>query len=341
LRFDSTDIGLTEEFLSMAYTKMSIGGHAERTRAQVSRETMGSLSVDELSFDYDMSHDATVPIGKICFCNVRSGGIVRQYLPDGTEGTFGAGDVFMYAPHDRPYAGVIQGARYNLMMFDSGLLDQVAATAPGDPSEHVRLTGDRPVSPGATRQLRSMIAYLYDHVLADPAMAEAPLVVSNVSQHVAACVLSAFPHNALLEPSARDSRDAHPATVRRAIAYIDAHAGEPVTLADIAAAVGTTARAVQAGFCRHLGTTPMGYLRWVRLDGAHRDLQAADPTSGATVAAIAARWGFRPMGRFTSFYQEQYGALPQPHPAFLTAGNGQTGARGRCWKVLAELESSE
>jgi hypothetical protein len=24
----------------------------------------------------------------------------------------------MYAPHDRPYAGVIQGARYNLIMFD-------------------------------------------------------------------------------------------------------------------------------------------------------------------------------------------------------------------------------
>jgi AraC-like DNA-binding protein len=54
----------------------------------------------------------------------------------------------------------------------------------------------------------------------------------------------------------------------------------------------------------------MGYLRRVRLDGAHRDLQDADPTAGATVAAIAARWGFGPTTRFTSSYQEQYGALP-------------------------------
>jgi hypothetical protein len=53
LRFDSTDLGRTEEFLSRAYTKMRIGGRAERTRAQVTREAMGSLSVDELAFDYD------------------------------------------------------------------------------------------------------------------------------------------------------------------------------------------------------------------------------------------------------------------------------------------------
>lgn len=310
LRFDSTDLGLTEKFLSMAYAKMHIGGHAERTRAQVTREAMGSLSVDELAFDYDMSHDATEPIGKLCLCSVHSGGIVRQYFPDGTEGTFGAGDVFMYVPHDRPYAGVIQGARYNLIMFDPGLLDQVAATARGRGSEHVRLTGDRPVSLAAARQLRSLIAYLYHHVLPDPAMCDAPLIVSAVSQHVAASVLSAFPNNALLEPAAADRRDAHRATLRRAVAYIDAHAGEPVTLADIAAAAGTTGRAVQAAFRRHLDTTPMGYLRRVRLDGAHRDMQDADPTTGATVAAIAARWGFSHMARFTSFYQEQYGTLP-------------------------------
>lgn len=83
-----------------------------------------------------------------------------------------------------------------------------------------------------------------------------------------------------------------------------------MTLADIAAATGTTGRAVQVAFRRHLDTTPMGYLRRVRLDGAHRDLRNADPTMGVTVAAIAARWGFSHLPRFTSFYQEQYGTLP-------------------------------
>jgi AraC-like DNA-binding protein len=265
--------------------------------------------VDELSFDYDMGHHASAPLGRVCLCSVRSGGIVRQYSA-GAEGAFGAGDVFMYAPDDRTYDGVIQGASYSLLMFDPRLLDQVAATAGGRRPERVRLTGDRPVSAAAARRLRGLTGYLRGHVLADPAACAAPLIVSTASQLVAASVLGIFPHNALLEPAAADNRDAHPATLRRAVAYIDTHAGEPVTLADIAAAAGTTGRAVQVAFRRHLGTTPTGYLRRVRLDGAHRDLRAADPAAGATVAAIAARWGFSPVARFTRLYHQQYGTPP-------------------------------
>lgn len=309
LRFDSTDIGRTEEFLSMAYTKMQIGGQAERTRTRVARESLGSLDLDELAMDYDLSHDAD-PMGKVCLCWVHSGGIVRRYFPEGSEGTFGPGDVFMYAPHDRPYAGVIRGARYGLALFDPGLLDQVAATGPGRRPLPVRLTGDRPVSAAAARQLRRTIAHLRDHVVLDPASRGAPLIVSAASQLLVASVLNAFPSNALVEPTVEDNRDAHPATVRRAVAYIDAHVGEPVTLADIAAAAGTTGRAVQAAFRRHRGTTPTEYLRRVRLDGAHRDLRTADPTRGDTVGAIAARWGFSPGARFTSFYRAQYGVPP-------------------------------
>ena len=128
----------------------------------------------------------------------------------------------MYAPHDRPYAGVIQGARYNLVMFDPELLDQVAATARGRGSEPVRLTGDRRI-PAAARQLRTTIAYLYGTALADPVMRDSPLIASALSQHLAASVLSTFPSNALLEPATADSRDAHPAALRRAVAYINAH----------------------------------------------------------------------------------------------------------------------
>ncbi|GAA4677014.1 hypothetical protein GCM10023215_06870 [Pseudonocardia yuanmonensis] len=309
LRFESTDLARTEEFLSMAYTRMHLGGRAERTRTRVSRESAGSLDVDELDFDHDLSHDAVEPIGKVCLCSVHSGGVVRRYA-GGTEGVFAAQDVFMYTPPDRLYAGVIQGASYSLLMFDPGLLDQVAATGPGHPADHVRLTGDRPVSVAAGRRLNRLIAHLRDHVLNDPAACEAPLIVSTVSQLVASTVLDIFPNNALVEPTAEDNHDAHRAVLRRAVAYIDAHAHEPITLADIAAASGTTGRAVQAAFRRHRGTTPMGYLRRVRLEGAHRDLRAADPTSGATVSGIAARWGFGPTARFAVSYRERYGMPP-------------------------------
>lgn len=102
-----------------------------------------------------------------------------------------------------------------------------------------------------------------------------------------------------------------PATLRRAVAFIEAHAHEPVTLADISDAARTSPRAVQYAFRRGLATTPTGYLRGVRLERAHHDLQVGDPTRGDTVAAIAARWGFAKAGRFSATYASAYGRPPR------------------------------
>ncbi|EXG82728.1 hypothetical protein CryarDRAFT_3929 [Cryptosporangium arvum DSM 44712] len=71
-----------------------------------------------------------------------------------------------------------------------------------------------------------------------------------------------------------------------------------------------TPRTVPIAFRRHLGTTPMAYLRRVRLDRAHADLLAAVPGEGATVAGVAARWGYGQPGRFAGDYRAAYGRLP-------------------------------
>ena len=101
-----------------------------------------------------------------------------------------------------------------------------------------------------------------------------------------------------------------PAAVRRAAAFIDAHAGQPITLAGIAAAAGATGRALQYAFRRHYDTTPTGYLRQVRLEHAHRDLRDADPADGTTVAAIARTWGWASPAGFTAAYRRRYGQPP-------------------------------
>jgi transcriptional regulator GlxA family with amidase domain len=98
--------------------------------------------------------------------------------------------------------------------------------------------------------------------------------------------------------------------VRRAAAFIDAHAGRPVTATEIAAAAGVTARALQYAFRRHYDTTPTGYLRRVRLERAQRQLLTADPATGATVAEIAHRWGWANPANFAAAYQKQYGVSP-------------------------------
>ncbi|WP_222710323.1 helix-turn-helix transcriptional regulator [Quadrisphaera setariae] len=95
-----------------------------------------------------------------------------------------------------------------------------------------------------------------------------------------------------------------------AVAFIEAHTSLPITASDVARAAGVGPRALQLAFHRHLDTTPMTYLRRVRLAGAHRELVAADASAGDTGAAIAHRWGFASQDRFATAYRHEHGVLP-------------------------------
>ncbi|WP_018334326.1 helix-turn-helix domain-containing protein [Actinomycetospora chiangmaiensis] len=106
-----------------------------------------------------------------------------------------------------------------------------------------------------------------------------------------------------------DPHPPRPATLRRAIAFIESNPGRAVTVADVAAAAFVTPRAVQLAFRRHLDTTPMRYLQTVRLERAHHDLIAADPRR-TTVSEIATRWGFGSLSRFAAAYRAMHGVPP-------------------------------
>lgn len=127
---------------------------------------------------------------------------------------------------------------------------------------------------------------------------------------IAGTLLAIFP-NTLTDYL--DRHDAWPlgatAAIRRAVAYIDEHAQDSITLADIVSASRLSVRGLQAGFRRYLDTTPMGYLQKVRLNSARLDLLAGDPTR-ETVAAIAQRWGFTHLGRFARSYRAAFDELP-------------------------------
>jgi transcriptional regulator GlxA family with amidase domain len=100
-----------------------------------------------------------------------------------------------------------------------------------------------------------------------------------------------------------------PPILLQAVEFIHENADAEIGLTDIATAVDVTPRSVQYVFRRHLGTTPLEYLRQVRLDRAHRDLQRANPAVD-TVNAIAGRWGFAHAGRFSLAYKRTFGTAP-------------------------------
>nr|WP_255426451.1 AraC family transcriptional regulator [Pseudonocardia sp. C8] len=138
-----------------------------------------------------------------------------------------------------------------------------------------------------------------------------PVLRAQAEQLVLGQLLAAVPHSAsteLLEEAA-DPGPAAPKVIRRAAALIDDHAREPLTVDDVAEAVGLSVRSLQEGFRRHLDTTPTARLREARLAGVRAELRAADPTR-CTVSRVAADWGFHHLGRFAVAYRRRWGESP-------------------------------
>lgn len=302
--FHSDDLGATEEFLVRNYAKMSIEGRGERSSARISRKWFGEINYDEVEFAYDMSYDAE-PLGRVCLCRVVEGHIEDRIFGE-AEDVLRPGDVALISPPHLPYSGRVRAARYDLTMFDPDLLGRVATPASGRPDEPIRLLGHRPVSPQAARQLNAAIEFVKETVT--NSQKTPPLVASTAATFLASVVVSTLPTNAVMDPDAA-VRTAKPVVLRKAIAYIEAHAQEEMALGDIAAAVHVTPRTLQYMFRRHLDASPMEYLRRVRMDHAHRDLVRADPTT-TTVNAVAQRWGFIHPGRFSALYRQTYGRTP-------------------------------
>lgn len=297
--FASSDAATVEEFVTSAYGRTRFIDRGEGLRTAISRRRIGSVSIDRAEFGVQVAYEIA-PMGALCVTEVLRGRTEQRFPGNGAE-VFGPGGMFALQRPDLPNTGVLHRPVNTVVTFSPELLTRVAG---GDGP--VRLTGHLPVSAAGARQLSAALAHLRQ-AAEHGVVAESPLLAGSAEQYLAAAVLAAFP-STVRPPSSADRVDAHTATLRRAIAYLESHVREDVSVADIAAACGVTTRAVQLAFRRHLDTTPLGYLRTLRMAGAHEDLLAADGT--ASVAAIAAAWGFGHPGRFAIAYRESYGRSP-------------------------------
>lgn len=198
-----------------------------------------------------------------------------------------------------------------LLRLDLGVLNRVAAEATGGALKGgVQVGLTRVVSPERARNWQGLMRYLTHDFLPNELAYGSPLIRAQTMRLVAATVLETFPNSAAsADPAA--ATQVETTVMRKAVAYIDEHAGEPIGVTEIAAAARIGPRTLQEAFRRHIETTPMAYLRRVRLERAHAELLAADPTTGATVAEVASRWGFANLGRFAATYRNCYGRSPR------------------------------
>jgi AraC-like DNA-binding protein len=106
----------------------------------------------------------------------------------------------------------------------------------------------------------------------------------------------------------KPAEPALPASTRLARDFIHSHIGELPTVGDVAASCRIGVRALDRGFKKYLGVSPLQYMMELRLQAVHDDLVAS--RHGSTVTEVASYWGFSNLGIFAARYREQFGELP-------------------------------
>lgn len=149
--------------------------------------------------------------------------------------------------------------------------------------------------------------FLLDELEGNTGFLNYPNAAENFEENLILSLLYGQQHNyshQLLNGTAK----AAPAHVKRVEAYILANAVNAVSIEDLTHVSQVSARALFSAFRDFRGTSPMRYLRRVRLENVRRDLLGAPGNSSVT--EIACRWGFVQLGRFSGEYRQRYGELP-------------------------------
>ena len=134
-----------------------------------------------------------------------------------------------------------------------------------------------------------------------------PIMIGEFEDFITSKLLMSHPHNytAALQ---RLEKPIAPRDVKRAIDFMQAQLGSPISVADIAEASGIAGRTLFKHFQDYRGVSPMRYLRNVRFEKARDALRRAQPEESVTEIALA--WGFVHMGRFSVEYRQRFGERP-------------------------------
>ena len=282
------------------------GTRGPNGRLTHSRIDVGPFIVDDIHLPGDVETSPD-PLNRVVALWATEGRVESRC--DGMKTEAGAGEVTLLAQPDLPHQARAQDLRVTSVLLDPSLVAGVAAGLPiAQAPLPIRFADFRPVDSASSRLWKDTVNYVKNCVLVDDIMAT-PLVLGHTSRMLAAVLLSTFPSTTTSHERPYDRTDYRPVLLRRAIEYVDSNAANDIALADIAEAVHVTPRAVQYMFRRHLDTTPLNYLRQVRLHHARQELLGAD-RQHETVTAVAARWGFMHTGRFAVMYRQTFGESP-------------------------------
>lgn len=291
------------EWLDTAYgTSFRLGGRLGTVRHH--RADHGAIAFGHLTIDARFTIDSD-PMPVLVVVDLLRGS--SEYTRDHVTDRIHDGDSVVMSGWEMPFTGRSDFLEVRETTFTADALTGAVEDVVGDyPWEHITFTSYVPRSPAAGARWRATV----DLLRAGFPGEDTPLAQSAASRLLGRTLLHTFPNNVLdpsAEPRGVDASDATPTTVRHAVRFIEEHAHEDVTVARLAQACAVTPRALQYAFRRHLGCTPLAYLRRVRLDLVR---QALRDGSAVSVSDAAARYGFFNPGRFAAGYRQVFDENP-------------------------------
>lgn len=196
--------------------------------------------------------------------------------------------------------------RFNFWIADQVLERMLDLLLEGRPHGTLRFDPALDWSSGPGASLLHLLRHLLTELGEDDGFADSPIALTAFCEAVAHLMLRRLPHNhsAML---ARPAGAAIPRQLRRAEAWMEAHADRPVTLAEIAAAAGCSLRGLQEAFRRFRETTPHAALQAIRLQRVRAALAAEREVAPGT---LARRFGFTNATRFRAAYTRRFGETP-------------------------------
>lgn len=160
-------------------------------------------------------------------------------------------------------------------------------------------------TPAGARWL-GMVSWVYDYLSDEGSLSQ--LMIPQLESSLVNMLLSTQPHNYSAELLS-DASSLAPHFIKRIENYIEEHAHEPITINDMAEFADVSSRSLFTSFRRYRNTSPMRYLKEVRLRYVHEELQRGTVGS-ETVTDVAFKWGFSHLGHFATDYRRRFGERP-------------------------------
>lgn len=307
--FTSVDLDEARERVARQFCAHGLRplGAARALDCHMHRVALGALSLNVLDYGAD------VEITPGCLERFY---LVQIPLAGQAEIRYGAqradsdrGTAVILSPHQPVTMRWQAGCTQLMLHIPRALIDERLAPAPGEPAGPLEFALALPQTTGPAAGWCRMVLDLAHNIDAHgAAWLRHEAAVAALQDMLLAGLLGLQPHERAPPAPAAEALPRH---IRRATDFIRAQAEQALGVADIARAASVSVRALEEGFRRHLGTTPNVYLRTVRLQQVHAQLQTAAREGRAlSLFDVAYRYGFFHLGRFSAYYRAQFGELP-------------------------------